>query len=159
GQIGTGSAQAVASPARVGDCWSAVAVGAEHTCALDAQGAVWCWGNNTAGQVDGDSTADAHAPTYAPPGQGKFPASHPAFARVGAGGAHSCAIGVDGSLWCWGSSAALVGTASVTAQQIGADVGWTAISLGADHACGLDGGEVTCFGGNAHGEIDASLGA
>jgi len=60
GQIGDGLevAGAHATPARVGteQDWLSVAVGGTHTCGLRGGGSLWCWGNNSSGQI-GDGTA------------------------------------------------------------------------------------------------------
>ena len=74
-----------------------LAVGMEHACALDADGGVWCWGRNTAGQL-GDGTRRGRSRAV------KVPNLPPAR-RVDAGHSHSCAESVDGEIWCWGMSA------------------------------------------------------
>ena len=42
--------------------WSAVAVGNDHACAIDAAGGLWCWGSNMYGQL-GDGSAWRYAPS------------------------------------------------------------------------------------------------
>jgi alpha-tubulin suppressor-like RCC1 family protein len=41
---------------------TSLVAGAEHTCALEANGSVWCWGNNTTGQVGSAAAAAAQTP-------------------------------------------------------------------------------------------------
>jgi alpha-tubulin suppressor-like RCC1 family protein len=41
---------------------TSLAAGQDHTCALQANGSVWCWGNNTTGQVGNGTTATAPTP-------------------------------------------------------------------------------------------------
>ena len=77
-----------------------VAAGANHTCARTTSGSVFCWGANEAGQI-GDGT---HT-TRAGPSGGDRPAFVNAIA-LAAGGAHTCAIKSDQSVFCWGSDSA-----------------------------------------------------
>jgi len=60
GQLGDGTKTSQLTPVDVSGLSAsvlAVALGGEHTCALLATGAVWCWGNNEMGQLgNGTST-------------------------------------------------------------------------------------------------------
>ena len=73
-------------------------------------------------------------------------------AAVAAGGAHSCALGVDGSLVCWGDR---------EFGQLGAPAGrFTAVAVGGAHSCGLrPGSAVVCWGNDEYGQSDAPSGA
>ena len=75
-----------------------VAVGARHACALDASNAPWCWGWNSKGQTghlvsppDTNPIAVdvSHIPVHT-------------FRAVAAGQYHSCGIGTDNHIYCWG---------------------------------------------------------
>jgi hypothetical protein len=85
-------AVAAGLPARV----LAVATGARHTCALDSDGEVWCWGDGTLAQP-GDGTQTAHARPAVVPGLASA-------AEVTAGGFHTCALDRRGGLACWGTN-------------------------------------------------------
>ena len=64
GELGTGVANSL-QPVQVngaGTDVAAVAVGANHTCALSGAGAVSCWGLNFDGQLGNGTTSDATAP-------------------------------------------------------------------------------------------------
>ena len=63
--------------------YTAVSAGLEHTCALDATGAVECWGNNAYSQV-----------SDAPSGSG--------YTHLSAGHYHNCVVDSSESLECWG---------------------------------------------------------
>jgi alpha-tubulin suppressor-like RCC1 family protein len=84
-----------AMPATCPSCSiTALAAGLRHTCALTDKGEVWCWGDNTYGQVE--------------PGGGS-PRPQPRRVLQGATGVsvgdkHSCAI-VDQKVQCWGDNA------------------------------------------------------
>ncbi len=102
GQLGVGAGtsedsavpQKVLSDAR----WRAVTGGASHTCGLQEDGSLWCWGRNDHGQLGLGDTQNRFEP--APlwvPGAGEW-------IRLGAGREHTCAIRGDRSLWCWGDN-------------------------------------------------------
>lgn len=76
----------------------ALAAGAQHTCALDAAGAVACWGAGSAGQLGDGRGMDA-----ATPARPVLPAG--AVVALHAGGHASCARTADASVWCWGRDA------------------------------------------------------
>ncbi len=71
--------------------------GCDHSCALLADGSVYCWGLNDSGQVG--SPGDAGTERYAHPVAG--------LGRVrllAAGCEHNCALQEDGELLCWGNN-------------------------------------------------------
>src|SRR5215213_10087145 len=67
----------------VGCGWRAVAAGSGHSCALDPQGRVWCWGGNWVGQ----SAPGANNPVLEP-GVVALPR---AAVELVAGKMHTCA--------------------------------------------------------------------
>jgi alpha-tubulin suppressor-like RCC1 family protein len=73
-----------------------VAVGYGHTCALLADGDIYCWGNNEAAQC---GTGGPSKPLTEPV---RVPAGEIRFTAVAAGQAHACAIAEDRSVYCWG---------------------------------------------------------
>lgn len=68
--------------------------GETHACARTANGAVWCWGVSTRGQVPGGT------PVSAP----RRVEGIPAAVDIAADALSTCAVGRDGSVWCWGRS-------------------------------------------------------
>lgn len=95
----------------------AIAAGGTHSLALDSQGTVWAWGNNSSGQLGNGLVFD---PALCDPGAGADPGpltgpvvGQPTPSRVqipfeatqvAAGVAHSLAVAEDGSVWAWGSN-------------------------------------------------------
>ena len=103
-QLGRGSvtpaSTAAAAAVSVGAPVSKVAAGKAFACALTTAGAVWCWGENTAGQV-GDATAGS--PRLAPAQVSNLGGT---AVDVVAGGAHACAVLSSGAVRCWGDNSA-----------------------------------------------------
>ena len=73
-------------------------------------------------------------------------------------GEHTCAVKLDGSLWCWGANAlGQLGVGSTTSSATPVQVGsatWTNVSGGAAHTCGVQGdGTLWCWGDNGYGQV------
>jgi hypothetical protein len=67
-----------------------------HTCAIDLEGAVWCWGANDRGQLGDGTEIDRSAPVQV--------MGLPLASEIECGGEHTCVIDAEGSLWCWGDN-------------------------------------------------------
>jgi alpha-tubulin suppressor-like RCC1 family protein len=99
GQLGSGNiGDAAATPRAVPGEWLEIDVADHglHTCAITIAGALWCWGDNSHGQLGDALRADT--PDAAPrqlPGR---------WRHVATGQAHTCAVRDDHTLWCWGSN-------------------------------------------------------
>ena len=73
-----------------------VAAGDRHTCAQGRSGKVWCWGDNSRGQLDGNE-----GPTSASP----IEVEHAAGAHaLSLGLGQTCAVLADRRVSCWGAS-------------------------------------------------------
>src|SRR3982751_2885441 len=79
-----------------------VSAGVQHACALDPTGNAWCWGDNNHGQLG--AGIDPSVPTSsATPLPVKFDYVAPVtFRAIAAGKYHTCAIGKDNHIYCWG---------------------------------------------------------
>jgi hypothetical protein len=62
----------------------AINSGANHVCALAADGSIMCWGDDSEGQVSGRPASGA-------------------FTAISCGDNHTCALRDDGAVICWGS--------------------------------------------------------
>jgi alpha-tubulin suppressor-like RCC1 family protein len=102
--------------------YTMLAVGAAHVCALDARGIVYCWGDHGTGQLgigregvggfltealrEGLSGVDDAGATR--PGNWKeLPkrvSSEVSFSRIATGYQHTCGLGRDGQVYCWGNN-------------------------------------------------------
>jgi alpha-tubulin suppressor-like RCC1 family protein len=83
--------------AAIGADNAAIAAGSSHTCALKTNGTLWCWGQNSDGQLGNGSTADSVTPIQV------IALGTPVVA-ASAGVNHTCARTADGAYWCWGAS-------------------------------------------------------
>lgn len=150
GQLGDGSTTDRDAPDAVQGLASgvtALAAGADHTCALLENGEVACWGQNSDGQLGASSTSDLRSPAVVNglPGPAR---------QIAAGVAYTCALLDSGELYCWGSGAnGLFGPAGGGAVRTpvavdGLDERIRAIAAGQYHLCArLLSGRVVCWGG------------
>ncbi|MBP6844886.1 MAG: hypothetical protein KA201_14130 [Kofleriaceae bacterium] len=131
---------------------TAIVAGAAHTCAIDDQAQLWCWGQNVHGEV-GDGSGQPRVPTPTMIATG--------VTQVAAGGDHACAI-AGGRVRCWGqnldgqSGQPTVGVVATPTEVTGSGAGWIAVAVGARHSCGIKQvaaaeQRVYCWGADAHG--------
>jgi alpha-tubulin suppressor-like RCC1 family protein len=73
-----------------------VSTGFAHACALDTNGAAYCWGNGYWGQLGQGASAISAWPVAVAGGL--------TFRAIAAGSLHTCAIGTDNHIYCWGSN-------------------------------------------------------
>jgi alpha-tubulin suppressor-like RCC1 family protein len=131
---------------------AAVGTGVNHTCALKTNGAVYCWGANTDGQI-GSGTLNS---IYNTPILVALPADSTAIA-VGTG--HSCALQSTGNIMCWGNGVSgQLGNGSTASSIVPVSLtvpgGVKAITAGGSHTCAIKtNDEVVCWGNNAQGQL------
>ena len=135
-------------PTAVG--WQQVSASRQHTCAVRRPGVgpereLWCWGNHGEGQL---GIGDRFGSLYETPQQ----VADNDWESVSTGPAHTCAVRLDGSLWCWGSPRyGRLGTSPSTNSsrpgQVGVETNWAQVSAGTLHTCGVqDDGSLWCWG-------------
>ncbi len=136
GQLGLGSRASARqpwfSPQRVGTNanWKQVSAGDYHTVALQTDGSLWAWGNNSYGNL-GDGTFTTRNTPVAVQSQA-------VWSTLTAGGLTTMALQLDGSLWGWGygnfDGPALSRKVPV---KIGTSLNWTDVQFGGAHAMAL----------------------
>ncbi len=163
GQLGNGDPAATPvdqhAPQQVqnlgGSPYVAVAAGGGHVLALQADGTLWSWGGSRYGQL-GQGTADLAA--HAVPGQVGIDNDWTALV---AGGGHSLALKVDGTLWAWGENGAGqlgIGSADAaphaTPQQVATDRDWLTLAAGGFHSLAVKrNGTIWGWGSNQSGQL------
>jgi alpha-tubulin suppressor-like RCC1 family protein len=131
---------------------SGPSVGANHTCAVKADGGVRCWGANGNGQLGDQTLVNRTSPVGV---SGIKDAT-----AVAAGDAHTCARLVDGTVICWGANAdgqlgdgTLVQRTRANVTVIGVSAA-VAVASGQAHTCAvLANGTVSCWGRNTNGQL------
>jgi alpha-tubulin suppressor-like RCC1 family protein len=179
GELGdtlVGAGEQVQQPNKVvgGVTFSSVVPGWTHTCGVSTAGAIYCWGDNTRGQLGiGTIDDDDHPRPLLVP----YPA---AFRSVALSARSTCALTTDDRILCWGyNGAGQLGDGTTTSRAepapIASDLkfrevavssgfgGAPAIGLvnptgltqgGIAHACGVtDTGIVFCWGWNGNGQL------
>jgi len=144
----------------LGTMWATVVMGFRHSCALQADGHIACWGLNRSGEsgvadetfvlmprgVDGSTNWTSVS----------LNGSAPPFV-----GGNTCGVKSDGTLWCWGTaSGGRLGMGpSVTDDisrpaQVGAATDWYSVSVGSRHACAVKrDGTLWCWGDGSSGQL------
>lgn len=137
-----------------------VEAGGAFTCALDASGGVWCWGDNDSGQLGRPPVGFDATPTLVP--------GIPPMRAIIAGPFFVLAISTDEAIWTWGNNsygqlgrgttaeivapAELMRMSGVTYQ----------VAAGSNHACilatrGVE-TELSCAGNNDHFALGGVIG-
>ncbi len=137
--------------------------GGQHTCAVDGNNAVSCWGSGANGRL-GYGNINTIGDTEPPAAAGVISVGAQAR-RVVAGDRHSCALLVNGDVRCWGfggdgrlgsGNEDDIGDGESPASVPPVDIGGSVIQLaaGGAHTCALiEGGAVRCWGSGARGQL------
>ncbi|MGC3993669.1 MAG: hypothetical protein QM779_06135 [Propionicimonas sp.] len=175
GQLGNGANNTSYVPVLVSNQTgtpTVVAAGTGHTCAI-ASGAAYCWGSNSDGQLGNNSTTNSNVPV-AVSTTGEMGTQ--TVAAIAAGGAHTCAVGVDNRAYCWGQNTSyqlgsrycaitILGicigtqtadrTTSVAVDTDGAmgTSSVTSVTTGTSHTCAVAAGKAYCWGLSGSGQL------
>lgn len=156
GQLGIGEVGGMHSLAETvsgGHRFTAIAVGGEHTCALDADGKPWCWGRDILPPGDGGVS------------QSLIPVAiegSPSFTDLITGTWAACGRTSAGAVWCWGINAygemgvtpAGLNVRYDTPTEMAGHPEWEVLRGEAASFCGLDrGGATWCWGYGVFGEL------
>ena len=131
-----------------------VALGPRHSCALRTDATVWCWGENTAGQLGDGSVSHSMTPVKARITQ---------VQSLDVGTDFSCAVRTTHSVWCWGSNRyqrlGLKGSRARHVPTFVPVVRATAVSTGSAFTCIIATKErVQCWGRNQYGQLARTTG-
>lgn len=137
-----------------GHSFREVGVGQGNVCGVTREGALYCWGRNTDGQC---GTTPEMLQLRVPTRVGK----DSDYKRVATAMLHTCAVKVDGRLYCWGTDAEGslgLGVAPQTRKtaplQVGSDTDWADVSVQWFHSCALrQSGALYCWGRGQEGQL------
>ncbi|HEY0839351.1 MAG TPA: hypothetical protein VGD74_04135, partial [Vulgatibacter sp.] len=132
-----------------------IVAAAYNTCALDSDGAAWCWGYNEFGAVgDGSDVAISYEPVAVAGGH--------VFDSIAGTGSHLCGLTAAGEAWCWGGNefgqlgSSVAGFAWSSNVPVPVDGGlvFRTIAPAANHTCALDeDGSAWCWGNDDYGQL------
>ncbi|MBK8245893.1 MAG: RCC1 repeat-containing protein [Gemmatimonadetes bacterium] len=144
GQAGTGvSGNEETIPKAVSGArqYRRLAHGRYHACGLAVSGEVYCWGENSRGQLGTGVPGNTNVPTLIAGGR--------RYRDIAATDEASCAVEDTGDVYCWGTW-----TRSGTPQLAFEGSGLASLSMSSTHACGVDGAGVAyCWGDNRFGQL------
>lgn len=165
GRLGNGRNSIEATPAVInnlgpGQTALDIASGFAHSCAVQADGNVTCWGEGSSGQLGNGATSSWY--TESSPVLTSSLGTGRTAVAVSAGNDHTCAILDTGSVSCWGSGgngrlgngAGSQQTTPTQTSSLGTGRTAVNISSGGSHTCViLDSGTVSCWGGGGYGQL------
>ncbi len=151
GQLGLEDFDDRDTPTRVGTATDWASLGTSFytsICGLKVDGALYCWGVNSSGQLGDGTTTAALAPVRVGVEVG-WTAVSQGFAFAG---------GIrDGQVYFWGgtSNSRLGGSVpdDTVLKPVGSGTGWTDVDVGSTHACGVKDTELFCWGDNNFGQL------
>lgn len=136
-----------------------IAAGSGHACALYSNGAVYCWGDNTAAQL-GQATQGSNAQPQRVRLFTDAPLGDVESIGTSAAARHTCAARSDGTVVCWGNNDnGQLGPNAPTTYAARAypvtglsDV--VSVAAGTSHSCAVQtGGTLVCWGDNSVGQL------
>ena len=147
--------------------WKQVSSGGSHTCAININDKVYCWGNNTYGQLGRIS------PSYLSGNNSNIPIpinnagviKKNKIISVSAGDNHTCAIDDKGIAYCWGKNdfgqignnstdLTIPDPVKVLSGETVAGTTFLSISAGGSHTCAImSNNDAYCWGNNDKGQL------
>jgi len=126
-----------------------LSAGEDHTCMLNSNGAAYCWGDNSVGQLGNGSTESSMVPVAV--------SGDLRFKSISADWDHTCGVTEDNDAYCWGRGRyGRLGNGSAENSMIPAAVSgglsFESVNSGMAHTCGITtNGDAFCWGLNEDG--------
>lgn len=133
-----------------------VSVGAKFACAVNSLNNLYCWGKNASGQLGNNTFSSSSSPETVTTLNGNVKS-------VSAGNNSTCAVTLDGKIYCWGDGLnGKLGNGSTSSSKVPVQVsnissGATDVSLGDDHVCAIVSGAAKCWGSGLSGALGNGL--
>lgn len=133
-----------------------VSAGYNHTCAITANGNLYCWGDNTYGQLGTGDNTNQSTPTLV--------TEISNVVSVSTGNSTTCATTAGNDAYCWGdNSHGQLGNGDTTSQNtpylLGSGI-VLSVSTSGDHTCAIitavvsiDNNSLVCWGNNEYGQL------
>lgn len=160
GQLGNGAIPSRQKPVNVRGLpgpATMLSAGRDHACAIVAGGKMYCWGNNTEGQLGNGSLYATMEPVRVEGLTSKV-------ISIAAAGEHTCALVEDGTVLCWGDNLLLqlgiTGSDGVETPTLGPKFPKKPVALtaGFQHTCALlEDRSVECWGRGTDGQLGGEL--
>ncbi len=139
--------------------WEDMAYGGKNLCGIRNGGQLWCWGENSNGELGVGDTTDKNNPTQV------TGAGAGVWTDVSLGTEFGCGI-MDGNLYCWGRHyMGTMGTGSSswsinhTPVLINGDGDWDTVTSNFYNSCAIKaGGELYCWGRKTSGQVGDGAG-
>lgn len=159
GQLGNGTTSNALSPTPMevpaGISFTQIAAGYLHSLALDSNGELYAWGNNSSGELGNGSTDQSVVPTRVETPSGVT------FTQAAAGLFTSLALSTDGTIYAWGANdSGQLGNgttdSSLVPTPIAAPNGvtFTSLASGFSHSLALgNDGILYAWGSNIYGQL------
>lgn len=131
--------------------WQSVKVAHMYICAINTMSELFCWGELS------NLGINSHTPQRI--------GSYSDWLKVSLSklshsnyDSHICGIRNNGELYCWGNNykgqLGIGTTVDFTVpQKVGINSGWTEISTGEEHTCGIRNNKLYCWGENSYGQL------
>lgn len=134
-----------------------ISAGKFHSCGIEKQGNIYCWGENSSGELGNNSLPQSATPLIVIfPDNSGF--SSPAL-KVSAGSSHTCALDSNGKAFCWGDNEnGELGSGDrilpyKPVPVLGENF-FSSISAGGNHTCGVTkSNKILCWGDNSFGQL------
>ncbi len=158
GVLGNNSTAGSTSPVQVSNITNFVKIDSGYdgqvTCGLTTGNLIYCWGNDSFGQLGDDETMGSYSDVPVPV------ANITDFVDVGTGATHACGLRKNGDVWCWGNNGGgqlgdgNTGVDSGVPVKVDTDVKFRKLNIEHFYSCGISvNNEIWCWGSDNAGNL------